>query len=62
MVLEPSWKLMLLFLSVYTENVIYGNEIKFTEIERSKFTDEEMSGALTKRIDSDIEAEVEYGV
>lgn len=38
--IEPSWKLLVLELSIYTENVIFNNEIEYTEDEQYKMEDE----------------------
>ena len=38
--IEPSWKLLVLELSIYTENVIFGGEIEYTEDEQYKMEDE----------------------
>ena len=38
--IEPSWKLLVLELSIYTENVIFGRKIEYTEDEQYKMEDE----------------------
>ena len=38
--IEPSWKLLVLELSIYTENVIFGGEVEYTEDEQYKMEDE----------------------
>jgi hypothetical protein len=53
--IEPSWKLLVLELSIYTENVIFGGEIEYTEDEKYKMEDE--NHLYTRGYESDDEDE-----
>ena len=62
MVLEPSWKLLLLFLQVYIESEVYEKELTFSQSERDKFSEEELNYKMQRRIDSDFENESSSGI
>ena len=53
--IEPSWKLLVLELSIYTENVIFSGEIEYTEDEKYKMEDE--NHLYTRGYESDDEDE-----
>jgi len=53
--IEPSWKLVVLELSLYTENVIFNKQIEYTEEEQIKIEDE--YHLFTRGYESDDEEE-----
>ena len=57
--IEPSWRLVVLELSLYTDNVVFGKDIAYTEDEIYKMEDD--NHIYTRGYESDDEDE-KYGL
>ena len=59
MVLQPTWKLLNVNISVYTETIGYGKEIEYTETDRETLSPEDLKVVIEHGIDSEPENEEE---
>jgi len=59
MVLQPTWKLLNVNISVYTETIGYGKEIEYTETDRETLSPEDLKVIIEHGIDSEPENEEE---